>query len=98
MIMSTTIGLEELLRKKAHLKNNLQSLCEEERHLAHKFRILEEQKVVHELEDKIKAKQVVIGQLRIKKIELERKMAFESFGNGFRISSSEGTTAYLRRS
>ncbi len=73
MIMSTTIGLEELLRKKAHLKNNLQSLCEEEKHLAHKFRILEEQKVVHELEDKIKAKQVVIGQLRTKKIELEKR-------------------------
>jgi len=71
--MSTTTGLEELLREKTQLKDDLQSLCEQKKHLAYNLRIVEEQKVVHELEDKIKAKRVVMEQLRTKKIELEKR-------------------------
>lgn len=72
--MSTATGLEELLREKAQLQDDLQSLCKEEKHFAQKLRLVEETIAVRELEGKIKAKQVVINHLVSKKRNLEEKV------------------------
>ena len=74
MIMSTATELEELLREKAQLKDDLRSLREEEKHFAQELRLVEETIAVRELEDKIKAKQVVINNLVSKKRNLEEKV------------------------
>ena len=72
--MSTATELEELLREKAQLKGDLRSVCEEEKHFAQELRLVEETIAVRELEDKIKAKQVVINNLVSKKRNLEEKV------------------------
>lgn len=71
--MSTAAGLEELLREKAHLNDDLQSLCEEEKHFAQKLRLVEEKIAVRELEDMIRAKHVIINNLESKKRKLEER-------------------------
>ena len=72
--MSTATELEELLREKAQLKDDLRSLREEEKHFAQELNLVEETIAVRELEDKIKAKQVVINNLVSKKRNLEEKV------------------------
>jgi len=74
MIMSTTTGLEELLREKALLQDDLQSLCKDEKHFAQKLRLIEEEIAVRELEDKIRAKHEVISNLVSKKRNLEERV------------------------
>jgi len=74
MIMSTTTGLEELLREKAQLQDDLQSLCKDEKHFAQELRLVEEKIAVRELEDKIKAKHEVINNLVSKKRKLEDRV------------------------
>lgn len=74
MIMSTATGLEELLREKAQLKDDLQSLCKDEKHFAQKLRLVEEEIAVRELEDKIRAKHVVLNNLVSKKRNLEERV------------------------
>lgn len=73
MTMSTTNGLEELLREKAQLRNDLQSLYEEEKHLAQKLRMVEEKIAIHDLKEKINAKRAVVEQLRNKLTQLEKR-------------------------
>ncbi len=71
--MSATTEPEELLREQERLKDGLQSLSEEEKHLFQKLRIVEEKIAIQELKDKIKAKRVVTEQLKTKITELEKR-------------------------
>lgn len=93
MIMSTTIGLEELLREKAQLTRILQSIVEEEKHLGQKLRIVEEKIAVQELKDKIKAKRAVMEQLKTKIIELEKRWNSNALESIPGFPPQNGTTA-----
>ncbi len=71
--MVTMTGPDELLRVKAQLKDDLQSLSKEEEYLVQKLRIIEEKMAIQEIKDKIKAKRVVTEQLKTKITELEKR-------------------------
>ncbi len=71
--MVTMTGPDELLRVKAQLKDDLQSLSKEEEYLVQKLRIIEEKMAIQEIKNKIKAKRVVTEQLKTKITELEKR-------------------------
>lgn len=72
--MSMTTETEGLLREKAQLKKTLQDVEDEEKYLGEKLRIIEEKLEIQGLREKIRAKRVVVDQLKSKIRELEGRL------------------------
>jgi hypothetical protein len=66
--------LEEQQRLASNLKEQLQSMEDEERMLTEKIRVLDAKLVVQELQDKVKVKSEGINQLRDRVKMLEEKL------------------------
>lgn len=72
--MSLSTQLEQFQRKKAELKNELQSMEQREKALRETIMMLEEKMAIHELEEKVKAKRAVVERLESKKRDLVRRL------------------------
>ena len=72
--LSLSTQLEEVQKKKAELKNALQSYEQMEGTLGESIRILEEKLSIQELEEKVKARRAVVDNLESKRRDLERRL------------------------
>ena len=72
--MSSSTHLEQIQQKKAELENELRSLGEKEKNLGVSIKIIEEERTIQELEEKVKARRAVLKQLESKKRDLEKRL------------------------
>lgn len=72
--LSLSTQLEQFQRKKAELKNELQSMEQREKALGETIKMLEEKMAIQELEEKVKAKRAVVERLESKKRDLVRRL------------------------
>jgi len=72
--LSLSTQLEQIQKKKAELKNELQSMEQKERALGEGIKVLEERMTIHDLEERVKAKRAVVERLEFRKRDLEKRL------------------------
>jgi len=72
--LSLSTQLEQIQKKKAELKNELQSMEHKERALGESIKVLEERMTIHDLEERVKAKRAVVERLEFRKRDLEKRL------------------------
>ena len=72
--MSVSTQLEQIQKKKAELKNELQSMEHKERGLGESIKVLEEKMMIHDLEERVKAKRAIVERLEFRKRDLEKRL------------------------
>ncbi len=72
--LSVSTQLEQIQKKKAELKNELQSMEHKERGLGESIKVLEEKMMIHDLEERVKAKRAIVERLEFRKRDLEKRL------------------------